>query len=302
MPGMPIRKGGDMNTVTINTAMLIAIVCIIIGFVTGGFIGYFNKDRRKKTSDDALSEKPGIPPVPLLVDPAKYTELLHLWREKESAGLFVETSGHLLASSEPLNEKQKTRFIDLIKELADWLNIPPEAISEKSTNPKLMAVETKAFPADAPNPVQPVQAESLPIHPNRDAGDPVKTAPIPPPPPVLATVEIPIQSQTPPPIPAYYPPLKPTTKPVVEPAKKKIDSMVEQIDNILQEVIQNSEKPDRKIRLVEEPKEGVIVWIANEHFIGIDAVPDPIVKDLIRMAVKEWDRRTESHLYTKSQT
>ena len=69
--------------------------------------------------------------------------------------------------------------------------------------------------------------------------------------------------------------------------------MVEQIDEILQEVIDNSEKPDRKIRLVEEPNEGVAVWVGSEHFIGIDAVPDPIVKDLIRLAVKEWDKRTE---------
>ena len=288
-----------MNTVTINTAMLIAIVCIIIGFVTGGFIGYFNKDRRKKKSDDTPGENPVIQPVTLLVDPAKYTELLHLWREKESAGLLVETSGHLLASSEPLNEIQKNRFIDLIKELADWLNIPHEAISEISTDEKLATVENKAVPAET---FKPVQTDSLPIPSNRDAGEPVKTAPIPPPPLVFAAAEIPIQSQTPSPVPAYYPPPKPAPKPAVEPAKKKIDSMVEQIDNILQEVIQNSDKPDRKIRLMEEPKEGVIVWVANEHFIGIDAVPDPIVKDLIRMAVKEWDRRTESHLYTKSQT
>ncbi|MEI8131702.1 MAG: hypothetical protein WCG34_04665, partial [Leptolinea sp.] len=96
-------------------------------------------------------------------------------------------------------------------------------------------------------------------------------------------------------VPAYFPPPKPAPKPAAEPAKK-VKSMVEQIDDILQEVIQKSEKPDRKIRLVEEPREGVIVWVANEHYIGIDAVPDPIVKDLIRTAVKEWDKRTEGRL------
>ena len=83
---------------------------------------------------------------------------------------------------------------------------------------------------------------------------------------------------------------------LLEPVAKANKSMVEQIDAILQEVISNSDKPDRKIRLVEEPKEGVIVWVGNEHFIGIDAVPDPIVKDLIRMAVKAWDKQTENRL------
>jgi hypothetical protein len=291
---MSARKGGKMNTVTYSTALVIAIVCIVIGFVTGGFIGYTNKDRRKKKADDAPSSNPAVPAAPPTVDSAKFTELLRLWREKEGSGLFVETSGHLLSSSEPLNDRQKKRFIDLIKELAVWLNIPPATISERLIEPRPAEIENNAIPVAALQAAHTVETESQPAAPTRNASQPVKTVPIPPLQPVSAVEEIPVQIQTPPQIPVYNPPPKPAPKPVVESAKKGNGSMVEQIDDVLQEVIEKSNKPDMKIRLVEEPKEGVIVWVGHEHFIGIDAVPDPIVKDLIRAAVKEWDRRTES--------
>jgi hypothetical protein len=107
-------------TVTINTTLIIAITCMIIGFVTGGFIGYFNKDKRKKEEKSSNTVAPAAPAVEtpaILADPAKYTELLRLWRAKEGAGLYVETSGHLLASSKR-SQLTKSRFIDLIR---NWL-------------------------------------------------------------------------------------------------------------------------------------------------------------------------------------
>jgi hypothetical protein len=226
------------------------------------------------------------------VDPNKYTELLHLWRGKENSGLFVETSGHLLASSEPLNDKQRKRFIDLIKELADWLNIPKETFSENLADSKLINVE----PAIVPPPVQPASFVSQTEEVELNSGENLKTSQVSPPPPIPESINRAGHVSITPPLPTYNPPPKPAPKIVGEAAPKAKGSMVEQIDDILQEVIQNSDKPDRKIRLVEELKEGVIVWVGNDHYVGIDLVPDPIVKDLIRAAVKEWDRRTESHL------
>lgn len=285
----------NATSVTYSTALIIAIVCIIIGFAAGGFIGISSKNRRKNKDEEAVAISPVVSSS-LLVDPAKYSELLRLWREKESSGLFVETSGHLLASSEPLNEKQKNRFIDLIKELAVWLNIPAATLFEKVTNIHTPLEESNVISPSIQKEEASQPAESQPVEPVKKASEPVKTSPIPVPPPAFVSQEQPVQSPSTPPVPAYNPIPKPPPMPVVEPAKKNKGSMVEQIDAILQEVIESSDKPDRKIRLVEELKEGVIVWVGHEHFIGIDAVPDPIVKDLIRTAVKEWDRRTESHL------
>jgi hypothetical protein len=82
--------------------------------------------------------------------------------------------------------------------------------------------------------------------------------------------------------------------PQAQPAQNKPDkpmSIVEQIDEILQEKLKTSAIQNKGVRLSEDPREGVMVWIGLEHFIGIDAVTDPEVRALVRSAVMEWEKR-----------
>jgi hypothetical protein len=286
-----------MNTVTISTTLAIAITCMIIGFVTGGFIGYRNKDSKKKTPEGAVepAHTPSQQTPAPLADPAKYTELLRLWRNKENNGLFVETSGHLLGSSEPLNSAQKSRFIDLMKELAGWLNTPLREIMGSDT--EIINPPSKPLPPVEAQPVEAVSSEPAIPAAVVKASEPIKTDPLPVPlpvPPVPATASPAIEVQSPNPPVVSRIPSQPVIRPAVEQTKKTPTSMVEQIDEILQEIIQNSDDPTRIIKLTEEKQDGVIVWIGHERFIGIDTVTDQSAIALIRAAVKEWDRRTEN--------
>jgi hypothetical protein len=70
------------------------------------------------------------------------------------------------------------------------------------------------------------------------------------------------------------------------------ESMIEQIDNILQSMLAGSELEDRSIHLVEGANMGVIVWVGNESFQGIDQVSDPVIAKVIQKAVAEWERRS----------
>ncbi len=70
-------------------------------------------------------------------------------------------------------------------------------------------------------------------------------------------------------------------------------SIVGQINEILQEVLEESSTPDRKISLMQEPSMGVVVWVDGIKYTGIEAVPDPTVKELIQMAVKKWERKND---------
>jgi len=71
-------------------------------------------------------------------------------------------------------------------------------------------------------------------------------------------------------------------------------TIVEQIDDILQEIIKkDTSLSARAIRLLEDPREGVVVWVGIEHFNGVDTVPYPEVKAVLRQAAAEWERRTE---------
>ena len=70
------------------------------------------------------------------------------------------------------------------------------------------------------------------------------------------------------------------------------ESIVVQIDNILQEMLAGSALEDRSIHLDESANMGVTVWVGNTSFSGIDQVSDPVIATVIRKAVAEWERRS----------
>ncbi len=108
-----------------------------------------------------------------------------------------------------------------------------------------------------------------------------------------AKIEMP---QTPPPPVAVVPPPAQEVIPKDQNAKKvdkALLSIVEQIDEVLQEMLPNSPLAGQIIKLVEDAKEGVIVWIGARRYHGIDAVDDPEAKALLRAAIAEWERKTE---------
>jgi hypothetical protein len=94
------------------------------------------------------------------------------------------------------------------------------------------------------------------------------------------------------PLPSYELPLRTMEKgnPKEKPAAR---SFVEQIDDILQDMLELTPYKDQVITLAEDPKEGVIAWIGNKRFIGIDAIDDPDIQKLIKIAVAKWEKAME---------
>jgi hypothetical protein len=68
-------------------------------------------------------------------------------------------------------------------------------------------------------------------------------------------------------------------------------SIAAQIDDILQEVLENSPLESRAIRLLELPTKGMVVMVGLDQYEGVEAVPDDEIKGMIRSAVAEWERR-----------
>lgn len=106
-------------------------------------------------------------------------------------------------------------------------------------------------------------------------------------------VQPPVQAAPPAPRPSIFSPIPiKTDKPVKQEDKPKINlkSMVEQIDDVLQEKLSTSIYKDREIHLADGPNGTVIVKIDGDEFDGIDAVPDPELKSLIRLAISDWEK------------
>ncbi|MGB9800956.1 MAG: hypothetical protein ACPLUL_12765 [Thermanaerothrix sp.] len=93
----------------------------------------------------------------------------------------------------------------------------------------------------------------------------------------------------PPPAPpsVFTVPIETLITPPAEPPRE--GSIVEQIDAILQELLATSPYADRRVRLVEEPQHGVVVWVGLERYGSIDDVPDEGIRALIQEAVRRWE-------------
>ncbi len=68
-------------------------------------------------------------------------------------------------------------------------------------------------------------------------------------------------------------------------------SIAAQIDEILQQKLSGLPDEKRAIRLMELPGKGMVVMVGLDHYDGVEAVPDPEVRALIRECVAEWEQR-----------
>jgi len=111
----------------------------------------------------------------------------------------------------------------------------------------------------------------------------------------INATNIPIQvvNPIPMPVPAAAQP-QPAAKPAKEDLKKPMSvlSIVEQVDEILQELQKFSKSTLPMVSLLDDGKQGVVVKVGNQTYPGIDAVTDPEAQGMIRQAVTEWERRS----------
>ena len=109
-------------------------------------------------------------------------------------------------------------------------------------------------------------------------------------PPDPASIEIPVEKIT-----------RPSLNPVhvltnalradVPKSKLPSQSIVSQIDDILQEKQKQSPRKGEAVRLMDLPLKGMVVMVGLDQYDGVEDVPDEEIRDLIRAAVKEWEQK-----------
>jgi len=127
---------------------------------------------------------------------------------------------------------------------------------------------------------------------NKPAPMPAMTTPPPPPAPQPA----PVVSSSSMPNPISQPVAQAQDKPSAPAAKSDrpaapANSIVGQIDAILQEHLVGTPLEGRGIFLAQSPEGGVNVYVGLTRYSGVDEVPDPEVKAAIRAAISEWENK-----------
>ena len=247
---------------TSNPVPLI-LIFTAIGFIVGALVIYLvmlNEGRKgtKSAETDLHNERN-----------QKYQEIAGMWRERSGGKLAVWLDEKMATDSKSLDDAQRQRLESVHRELAGWLGLTPAA----------------------PAPVETQNLASLQTHPEQTigAGD-------------FASLQSPVETQdfaslpkpTGPratPTPAQPAPAA-TPTPAPAPASDRPQSIVEQVNDILKEIVAGTPMEARMIRLSEDPRQGVVVWVGSDHFEGVEAVPDPAVKAVLREAGAEWERRT----------
>lgn len=67
-------------------------------------------------------------------------------------------------------------------------------------------------------------------------------------------------------------------------------SIVSQIDSILQDKMEGTHLEDRGVRLVEGHDQGMVIEIGLDKYTEIEAIPDEQIRNLIRLSVAEWEK------------
>lgn len=82
-------------------------------------------------------------------------------------------------------------------------------------------------------------------------------------------------------------------RPAPAPEAPRTTSIVGQINEILQEMLEASSLSERKISITQEPSFGVMVWVDGIKYPGVESVPEIEVKNLIKEAVKKWEKKND---------
>lgn len=269
--------------------VLLVILFALFGFLLGALLTTLLINRGRKASDTEGDFPQGL-------DADHHRSLARLWREKESGSLLVETPTQIAGSEAELTEKERQEMLALGKEWLRWLSGPLSAVEPA---PAAAQPVREAAPEIPPVATQPAVLGTGPLNPQR-----VVPVSAPPPPVPAVTGTGPLNPQR---VVTGTGPLNPSrtvtgTGPLRTldglPGDKKNTpltpsrSIVQQVDDILQERLRNTPLNERGIRLTQDLRDGVVIWVGLERFVGLDSVPYPEVTEAVRGAVKEWEETT----------
>lgn len=243
------------------------LVLIIVG-LAGLFIGllisglFINRDAKARKSSRPTPE----------MEKEGFIEVARLWYSPTRKSILPELDGEFIqdhASLTPERQKKIFRISDL---LGEWVRKIPTEVSQ-------LVAKSEEASANSPfTDVPPANEESQSL-------------------PFIETPQV--KSVTPPTdtIPQSSGMREEKIEDQVtseedggETLVSKPKTVAGQISLILEEMLHKSPLKEKGIRLIEREDHGVDVWIGTEKFDGVESIPYPEAKQLIKAAAARWEK------------
>jgi hypothetical protein len=255
----------------------LAIGAMFFGYFFGLFEGRGQGYKRGKAE---VAEKKESEPTPGAIPPASpptaSDEVPVLDMSMDTGGqLRLKLDGQRIDAA-AMSADQRKRIITVLTQMRPWLETSKPGQSPQAVSPG----RDRGPNGEAPQPPRPQPAQS------QQGASPPQTAS-----PAIADsapspVTRPSLSPTPAPKPAAPLPADDKKESATQP-----QSIVEQVDAILQAQMVGTPLFEKGIRLQESPEGGVLVWVGINKFEGVDGVPDDDIKAAIRAAIAVWENK-----------
>ena len=260
----------------VGIILIVAIVSVAIGYFAGLFI---TKNNKKDEEDEpeilvAASVEKG---------PRFESDRLSmvLWSKTHDGVLYADVNGKSLNSPTELSPHEKAKVDRALNNFQMWLGRP---ILKTGNTGALPSLEEEPVPL--PVEESPVMEPPAPTAIGINEDQPPETQELPEvhleKPPSIIDDKAPAVS----PVPVTLS-LRSKPKPPPSSAPK---SIVEQINDVIQDKLTGSPLEEEGIKLQETPK-GVLVWVGNQSYQGLESLPEGEAKKIIRAAVAEWEKR-----------
>jgi hypothetical protein len=244
-----------------NWSILVWIAALIFVYIFGLYEGRGQGYKKRKAEEEqekkdrpaALASAPEVQAI-TVDDPG----LLRIKNENGSVALDLDGARVNPASLSP---GQRKRLIDMLNIMRPWLE------GRSAPAPSMMNV---------PHPTSP---------PSTSISDRLETFAGPP------TEEKPVSVQSAPPLRSISSSTAPRPSTIAKEDRPSVpaNSIVGQIDSVLQSRLEGTPLGERGIFMTQSPEGGVVVYVGLTRYNGVDDVPDPEIKAAIRAAISEWE-------------
>lgn len=259
--------------VTPVTLILVGVISVVLGFLASNLLNMLQDGGTEPVIDDNQAPPGGRK--------GRYIPIARLWREKSKDGLVVEIDGKSLVNASPLSDSQRAQLEAAARDLRTFLGMGLAPVAQ--TPAQLADGSAQAGSSGEAEDVS-VGAASIWATGGEELEADLRR--------VLGQEESPQSTRRSAPA-AGKPAAKTPVEKLSEEAKSppvSSRSIVLQIEDVLQDMLVDSPLRQREIHLSEDPVRGVIVNVGENHYEGIEAVPDPDVKAVIRAAVEAWEQ------------